>query len=109
MWYVVVTLGDTWTPGEVLLAAPAVLKSGLVQEVAYVDDQVSVDDCPPEMDDGEAVRRTVGAGCTTVLVKVVHPELSPCELIVSASKVTVPVFEKECVVCPSVPLGTVGV
>jgi hypothetical protein len=44
------------------LVAPPVEKPTPVQEVAFVDDQVRVDEPPLETDVGFAVRETVGAG-----------------------------------------------
>ena len=62
--YVVVVPGETERDPEV----PVAVKLVPVQEVAFVELQLSVEDCPPVMVPGLAESETVGAGTVTVTV-----------------------------------------
>jgi len=64
MWYVFVALGVTGTEPDVL---SLVSKSGLVQTPAFEEDQVSVEELPLVMDEGFAVKVTVGFATMFVL------------------------------------------
>ena len=55
-------VGDTATEPEVVLA----LKPLPVQDVAFVEDQVSVEDWPEVIEVGEALRVAVGVGVVLV-------------------------------------------
>jgi hypothetical protein len=101
--YVVVTVGETVAVPDV---APAAEKLVPVHEVAFADDQVRVELPPVVMDEGDAVRRTTGAGSATVTEYVVHPELLPLESCARAWNDAAPVALHECVVDVAVPLLT---
>ena len=100
------TVGETETPGEVFWVAPPVEKLVPVQEFALVDDHVSVEDCPLVMDDGTAVRRTVGALGLMLTVYEAQPEVAPFESCARALNVCVLEEFQECEVDDVVPLGT---
>ena len=105
--YVVVCVGVTETPGERFWVAPLVEKLVPVQEEAFEDDHVSVDDSSLPISSGVAVSRTVGAlGLMLTEYGRDQSERLPCES--SASTVKVCVLEEfhECVVEVAVPLGT---
>ena len=57
-----------WLPPEVALAPDQAPEAA--QELAFVEDQVSVEDPPFETDGGSAASDTVGAGGNTVTVAV---------------------------------------
>jgi len=58
--YVVVAVGETICEPEIFLVP--VQPPEAVQELALVDDQLSVDDCPLAMSVGEAEKLSIGAG-----------------------------------------------
>ena len=65
-----------WLPPEVALSPDQAPEAA--QDVAFVEDQVSVEDPPFETDGGSAASDTVGAGGNTVTVTValaLPPEL----------------------------------
>ena len=71
-----------------------------------VDDHVSVEDWPLVMDDGAAVRSTVGALGLMLTVYDAQPDVLPSESCASALNVCVLEEFQECTAEPVVPLDT---
>ena len=101
--YVVVRVGEREVVPETALPVEKLVP---VQEVAYEEDQVRVELPPLVMDEGDAVRRTTGAGFATVTVYAVQPEALPFTSIAFAWNVFAPEELQECVVDCEVPLFT---